>query len=383
MDSILVIGDIEPNLEALFNKVGYRLFCVNDKLSAPEIMRQQIIDLVLIDSTVDKFGHEYVTFLRTQDVTRDVPIIVLSPDKLQSLQIKELNFDKIEILQAPFSWGGVVSRIATKLRLRKISGKDMDRGSLSEVNAALRDINERHQKEINEARDIQNALLPKTLPVSDLFEVAAIYQPLEEVGGDFYAIEYTQTGLLRILSADVTGHGLPAAFIGSMTKLALVAVGKESPGDLLFGMNSLLAPIMPQGRFVTANAFSFDPNSGKLQFARAGGPQALLFNAQRNKFEEVKGDGFPLGFFEEGQYPTGQLQIEKEGVFIIVTDGITEAQNRDKQFFGFEGIIKSVQKTSSKDSAQTIIDTIMNDFNAFLDGRLLKDDVTLLVLVRH
>jgi sigma-B regulation protein RsbU (phosphoserine phosphatase) len=254
---------------------------------------------------------------------------------------------------------------------------------LSEVNASLRDINERHQKELHEARAIQSALLPKALPTSDLFEVAAIYQPLDEVGGDFYTIETTQSGQLRILSADVTGHGLPAAFIGSMTKLALVAVGKDSPGDLLFGMNALMAPIIPQGRFVTANAYSFHPSTGQLDFARAGGPQALLFNAERSKFEEVKGDGFPLGFFEEGEYPTGQLQMEKNDVFVVVTDGITEAQNRDKQFFGFEGIVKSVQKTKALDSAQVILDTVMSDFNAFLDGRLLKDDVTVLVLVRR
>jgi serine phosphatase RsbU (regulator of sigma subunit) len=383
MDSVLVIGGLDTKLKAFFEKIGYKLFFASETNSAPAIIRQNIIDLAIIDATTDKLGHEYIQFLKSTEGTRDIPLVVLSPDKLQTLQIKELNYDKVSVIQAPFSLGTVASNIATSLRLRKMSGKNADRASVSEINASLRDMNERHAKELAEAQAIQNSLLPKTLPQNDKFEIAAIYQPLEEVGGDFYAVDELGENLLRFISADVTGHGLPAAFIGSMTKLALVAVNKSDPGELLAGMNSLIAPIIPQGRFVTANAYTFNYESGELFFARAGGPQALLISSDRQKFEEIKGDGFPLGFFEEGEYPSGTIAMQTGDTFVVVTDGITEAQNRDSQFFGFEGIVNAVKKTVAGDSPDKIIQTILSDFNNFIDGRLLKDDVTVLVLVRR
>ena len=165
-----------------------------------------------------------------------------------------------------------------------------------------------------------------------------------------------------------------------MTKLALVAVRKESPGELLQGMNALMAPVIPQGRFVTANAYLFNPETKVLQYARAGGPQAVLLKRATNETIELLGDGFPLGFFEEGEYPTAEVILDSHDVLVVVTDGITEAQNRDSEFFGSEGVSKILKDTTASDSAPVILETIRKKFKAFLDGRILKDDVTVLVL---
>ena len=380
MDSILILGPVDTKLTAFMVKAGYRLFYPSAAKGFIDLIKEEVIDLVLIDSGEDKQGHEWIQILRTNEFTRDVPVVALSPDKLQTLQIKELSFERIEILQAPFSLGTVVSKIAIMLRLRKNSGKHEERATLGDVNAALRDLNERHAKELHEAHAIQSGLLPKALPVSEKFEVAAAYEPLEEVGGDFYSIEPTPSGAIQLLSADVTGHGLSAAFIGSMTKLALVAVRKESPGELLQGMNALMAPVIPQGRFVTANAYLFNPETKVLQYARAGGPQAVLLKRATNETIELLGDGFPLGFFEEGEYPTAEVILDSHDVLVVVTDGITEAQNRDSEFFGSEGVSKILKDTTASDSAPVILETIRKKFKAFLDGRILKDDVTVLVL---
>lgn len=380
MDSILIIGPLDSKVTDFLKKAGYRVLQQSGSQATPEIMREEFLDLAVIEAGTDKLAHEWVEFLRTQESTRDIPIVVLSPDKLQTLQVKELAYDKIEVLQAPYALGTVISKIATSLRLRKMSGRNEEKATLAEVNAALRDLNEYHQKELQDARDIQKSLLPKELPTGSTFEAAAVYDPLDKVGGDFYTIEYTSSRKLRLLSADVTGHGISAAFLGSMTKLALVATNKEDPGDLLQAMNSLMAPILPQGRFVTANAYLYDPESRMLTFARAGGPAAALFTRETGEVRELKGDGFPLGFFEEGEYPSEKTQMSAGDVLVVVTDGITEGQNRDKAFFGFEGIAQAIKKNNAQDSAAMILESIQQSFRSFMDGRILKDDVTILVL---
>jgi serine phosphatase RsbU (regulator of sigma subunit) len=380
MDSILLIGNVDPKLTAFMTKAGYKLHTKSDSKSIPELVRDEFIDIALIEDTKDKQIHEWIEFLRSQEQTRDIPIVALAADKLQTLQIRELSFDKIEVMQHPFSLGTIVSKLATLLRLRKMSGRNEEKASLAEVNAALRDMNERHTRELQDARNIQKALLPKELPSDETFEVSVAYDPLEEVGGDFYTVQKTVGGGVQLLSTDVTGHGLSAAFIGSMTKLALVAVAKESPGELLKGMNELMAPVLPQGRFVTANAYLYHPEEKKLYFARAGGPQAALLRLQTREILELKGDGFPLGFFEEGEYPTDSTPMESGDILVVVTDGVTEAQNRKKEFFGFEGITKVLETVTAEHSSQNILETIQKTFKSFLDGRILKDDVTILVL---
>lgn len=383
MDSILLVGPVDEKLLAFLRRVGYQLFHEKDQAGISGVVGKEVIDLILIDATLDRQGHEFCEFFRKTDGTKDVPMIILCPDRLQTLQIKELHFDKIDSIQAPFSLGTVASRIATQIRLRKMSGGKDWTASLSETNAALRDLNQRFQKELEEARSIQQALLPKNLPEGDSFSVAVQYKPLEEVGGDWYFINQEEDGAFSFLLADVTGHGLAAAFIGSMTKLALAAAERQVPGKMLGKMNELMAVHLPQGRFVTANAYHFAPSTGVLQYARAGGPQAIHFKSKTKETVELKGDGFPIGFFEEGEYSCEQTQMESGDILVVVTDGVTEAQNRNKNMFGIEGVVQSVKSIDQPSSAQEVLDKIKGDFDKFLDGRLIKDDVTVIVLKRN
>lgn len=382
MDSILIVGKTDDKVLTFFKKVGYKISYDSDPKGIATTIQDEIIDLVLIDSTQDRLGHEFVEFFRKTDKTREVPILVLSPDKLQTLQIKDLHYDKIECLQAPYSLGTIVSRVATQLRLRKMSGQNEETASLSEVNASLRDLNERYAKELEEAKAIQKSLLPRDLPTGPSYEVGALYQPLEGVGGDWYHAGLTPSGKVLMLIADVTGHGLPAAFIGSMTKLALIAAKKEEPSELLHEMNALMAPVIPQGRFVTGNAFLYDPESSKLLVARAGGAAAIHLKRASGETVELLGDGFPIGFFEDSSYTQVEATLASGDLLLIVTDGITEGQNRKKEFFGFEGLCQCLKSTSNSDTAEAVLNKIYDDFKKFLDGRIIKDDVTLLLLKR-
>ena len=184
--------------------------------------------------------------------------------------------------------------------------------------------------------------------------------------------------------ADVTGHGIAAAFLGSMTKLALTAASSEIPDELFHHMNRLLTPQMPPGRFITMSSVRYDPKSGKLQFAKAGHLPGLVIhkNASGASFEQLKAPGFAMGFQEEGMYQLNETTLQPEDLFILCTDGFTEGQNRSGVMYGLDGLAQSAINHISKGSVDEILKDILSDFNDFLEGRLLKDDLTLLILRR-
>ncbi len=380
MEQILVLGSQDQKLTGFLKKMGYGLIEYDGTNPLPEIIERNFLDLVLYDTRMDMEGHELISFLRSQEATRQVPIVCLTDRPRTKQNIKELGFDRIELFDHNYQIGKVVSSIATQMRMTKTAGKDERTASLLETNAALRDLTDHFKKELKEAREIQEALLPKKLPQGDDFEISVLYEPLEEVGGDWYFIGKDSQGRISIQIADVTGHGLSAAFVGSMTKLALTAVGEALPGEVLTKMNRLMAPQLPPGRFVTMGSYLFDPAKQELHFARAGHPPGLILRGSSREMIEVRGEGFAVGFFDDSEYVGGVSAFGPGDVFIAITDGISEQQNGKLETYGMERLANAVKNLPAATSADVIRDTIRRDIDAFRGQRSIKDDVSIIVL---
>lgn len=385
MDSILLLSSEEEKLARFLTKLGYSVLSPRQDKPLKDLLQQELLDLVIVDSLFELDCLELMLFLRGNENTRRVPIMCLTDSAAAVNRIKEANFDRVEVLPRPYSIGTVVSRIATQLRLRKLAGMDSSAASLAEINATLRDLNERFERELAEAKAIQHSLLPESIPQDDRYEIAVSYQPLEAVGGDWYYCEKQSNGTLTAQIADVTGHGLSAAFIGSMTKLAMSAAASNDhdPGKLLREMNRLMAPQLPGGRFVTIGAMSYEPDSGRLTYARAGHPAALHLARGRGSVTALAPDGFAVGFFNDSDYVTQTVELAPGDLAVLYTDGISEAQNRSKQQYGQQRLGDVLTVIASGTGAAESMTAILQDFEAFCDGRLLKDDVTLFVLRRN
>lgn len=370
MDSILLVGTKEPKLDALLEKLGAKVF--NSKKGSIGALTEPVIDAIIWE---DEDGDD---LLSLYDVFRGTPsckdasiVFAGAPARIELLKGKaDLRLETVSI---PYSVGTLVARIMGQLRQRKMESG----GTLADINAQLRDLTDRFRKELEEAREIQESLLPKSFPPDSRYEIAVEYEPLDGVGGDWYGFQAHESGAISMQIADVTGHGLPAAFLGSMTKLALVASGKESPGELFERMNSLLTPQLPSGRFITMAGFRYEPDSGDLQFARAGHLPGILVRAS-GEIEQLKGDGFALGFMDEAFFVEVKTKLEKGDAFVLCTDGITEVQNRSGVMLGLEGTANAAKGETAKDMVQSILARV----EEFREERLLKDDVTLIVLKR-
>jgi len=382
LDSLLVFGSKDEKLTGFLKKMGYNLISPGDQDLIPELVEKSMVDLILIDSRIETQAVDLCEFLRAQDSTKQVPIVFVSANREELAEIKSLGLPKLEFVAAPYSIGSVVSKIATQVRLRKMAGEDEGNASIGEVNARLRDLNQRFTKQLQEAQAIQLSLIPKVLPQDHRFDLAVAYQPLEQVGGDWYYAAFSPSNKLSVQIADVTGHGLSAAFICAMTKLALIAAERELPHELLRQMNMLMSTSLHSGTFVTAFSYLYDPASGHLDFARAGHPPGLLLDRAKGEVSQLKSDGFAFGFFAMSEYSHGQATLGINDVLMIYTDGLSEAQDRNGVSYGYQRPSDLLRDLDPGLSSAEMLSVLLEDFDSFRDGRLLKDDTTAIMLKR-
>jgi serine phosphatase RsbU (regulator of sigma subunit) len=383
MDLIYYFGDErERQLPQFLERLGYAVTSPSPSSPVVEAIHGQNVDLIVLDGRLSSGLVDLCAFFRAQEATREVPIVCIAPEYQRTIEAFDV-FERVEVVPSPLSVGALASRIATQLRLRKAAGLSNERSSLAEINAALRDHNTRFQKDLEEARAIQQGLLPKELPSDSRFQMAVSYQPLEQVGGDWYFVDFPERKNLRLHIADVSGHGLPAAFIGSMAKLAMVAAERERPDELLAVMNKYLAPQLPSGRFMTMGICLYDPATGRVQWSRAGHGPALILNRSINHVTQLLGAGFPLGFVADASYELIEHTLEPGDSLLLYTDGVTEAQNRDMEQFGVERLSEALSAAPQDVASGEMLRSIVDTFTTFLEGRLLKDDVTLMLLRRE
>lgn len=381
MDTVFLAPTNDESLPRFLEKLGYDVIVADPERPVVAQLVQRVLDAIIVDGRGSDHYKELCEFLRSNEPTKNVPILLIVPNEQDVEEIKALNLDKVDLVLVPFSIGSLAGRLATRLRMGKIQGLDPLKASLAEVNATLRDLNLRMRKERDEARVVQQALLPASLPKSEAYEIAAIYQPLDEVGGDWYFSEVADEKVLLGL-ADVTGHGLAAAFLGAMTKLAMFAAGSREPASLLSEVNRLMAPHLPDGRFVTMLTALYDPVNGLFSYTNAGHPPCIMYSSQEGIARELPGKGFPIGFLDDSVYTAHEAILEPGDVIVLLTDGLTEAQNRSAEMYGTKRLLDLVTARASEASTQELSEEIMADLHQFKDGRILKDDVTIMTLKR-
>ena len=201
------------------------------------------------------------------------------------------------------------------------------------------------QKELEVARRIQLSILPAEFPHSANFRVAARYVPMTSVAGDFYDFIVADDRQAGILIVDVSGHGVPAALIASMVKLAATSQRAQAtdPSSFLSGMNSALLG-NTQNQFVTAAYVHLNSESQELRYSAAGHPPMLLL--RQGNVQEVQENGLILAAFDFARYSNAAHRLEQGDRLLLYTDGIVEATDASGKFFGQDGLSDLLRATS-------------------------------------
>jgi len=239
---------------------------------------------------------------------------------------------------------------------------------------------ERIQHQLELARNIQRGLLPKELPKSAYFELHAITQPSREVGGDYYDILCLPGDRFGINVADVSGKGLPSAMMAATLQGAFAAVALGAPDleELFRRVNDLLCDRTLPDMYATL-FYGVLNSTGRFAYASAGHPPSLIVRAATGTIERLENANFPIGLFSGAPFASDSVKLEPGDSLVIYSDGITEAQNVDDQFFG-EPRLLEVLKGCARRRAAEICDRVMNAINTFVGRAPQADDITLVIL---
>jgi phosphoserine phosphatase RsbU/P len=231
------------------------------------------------------------------------------------------------------------------------------------------------QKELEVARRIQLSILPADFPLSANFRVAARYVPMTSVAGDFYDFLVSDDTQAGLLIADVSGHGVPAALIASMVKLAASSQrgNAADPAGLLKAMNTTLCG-NTRGQFVTAAYVHLDTEAGELRYSAAGHPAMLLLRG--GEVTPVIENGLMLAVFDSSDYATTVRPLVPGDRILLYTDGIVEAEDRRGEEFGQERLCALVRESAGLAHAETA-DMILSSVQQWSAEQ--DDDMTLLV----
>lgn len=238
------------------------------------------------------------------------------------------------------------------------------------------------EKSVEQAKERQLHLLPIEPKPDDVAEIAVVYRPLQSVSGDFLDFYSLEDNRFGVAIGDVSGHGVEAAIIMGMAKMAL-RIRSQALGTVAERMtyaNRDLYRELQRTAFVTCFFGLIDRGTRRLSYVRAGHPPPLLRRSGTSR--TLDGNGLPFGADEGKRFAAGleekEIQLAPGDVVLLYTDGVTEAGTPEQ--FGEQRLQKALLAAPADAPAQAILASVVGALDAYLAGTPLSDDVTLICL---
>jgi len=241
------------------------------------------------------------------------------------------------------------------------------------------------RRDLQGAKDVQQAFFPAESLAIPSLSCATLYRPAHEIGGDYYDFLSLQDGRWGIAIGDVCGKGIGAALIMASLHASLRAQALHSHRNLsaLIGdVNRLVFESSPTHLFASLFYGEYDPEALTLNYVNAGhNPPIVIRTGNRSPqmlYLKAAG-GIPVGVAPDSQFGSRTFQLETNDVVVAYTDGITEAQNRDGDFWGQQKLEELLLSSRHK-APQQIIEDVLNKLTEFVSGHPQRDDITLVVM---
>ena len=366
---VLVADDQPDILEALrwlLSGEGYDAQFVDSTQGVLDRLHAESFDLLLMDlnytrdTTSGREGLALIPRVREHDPA--LPIVVMTGWGSVDTAVEAMRLGAKSFVQKPWDDNA----------LREIVGREIDDGR-----AARRQDRKQH-REREEARMIQQALLPAAMPQTAGVQIAASWQPADGVGGDCFDL-ITTGALVGVVIADVAGKGLPAALLMSNLQAAVRAFAQSGaePAAICGNVNRLLCRHMVSGRFVTFCFTWVDVARKALTYANAGHNPPLLVRAD-GSVERLAEGGMVMGVFADVAFKQAEVRIAPGDRLVFYTDGITEAPDPSGEEFGEDRLAAAV-RSAPHSSADALKDHVLHQLDSFTGGTF-ADDATLIVV---
>lgn len=238
-------------------------------------------------------------------------------------------------------------------------------------------------EEMRAATRIQNSILPSADPEIPSFQLAARYAPMTAVAGDFYDFQLIRPGCLGVVVADVAGHGVPAALVASMVKVAVsaqTAIATE-PGKVIAGLNSTLCH-QAHGQYATAVYVVLDQAKQMGCYSAAGHPPMLLWRRADRTLLKLNEGGLLLGVRPSEEYAQTEFSLETGDRLLVYTDGVVEAENARGEAFG-QARLDEFMTTHQDLPAEQFVDRLLDEVLGWPQNPSTgeqADDITVVVI---
>lgn len=235
------------------------------------------------------------------------------------------------------------------------------------------------------AMEVQRSLLPMRDPRVAGLDIAGRSLYCDETGGDYYDFIQPPTqnpGTIGLVMGDVSGHGIPSALLMATARAFIRqrSTWDGSLADIVHDVNRQLAhDVENSSSFMTLFYLNVDRVARKLSWVRAGHDPAILYDPQEDCFDELMGEGLPLGVDADWSYKVNERQGLKDGQIIVLgTDGTWEAHNAEGVMFGKQPLLDAIRQKKDR-PAREILEAVVDALNRFRGNCELEDDVTLMV----
>lgn len=367
--TILIVDDNEDMrnfIKTLLQK-HYNVILAENGEEGITSARNQNPELIITDVMMPVMnGFDMTYIIKNDEKLKTTPVIMLTADTDLMSKVAGLEYGADDYLHKPFNTIELLTRITSLLKNY-------------EYQQIISRRNEEIENELEVARLLQERLLPSSMPEISGYHEHAIYIPMDKIGGDFYDVE-NRDGFLNIFIADVSGHGLPGAFLATITKIALENITvRASTNKVLYQLNNVILNHTVRSNFVTAFFAMIEINTNIMRYASAGHCSSILYRKKNDEFIDLTTRGTPLGWFNNIRIEEKTIQLESGDRIVFYTDGITECNNLSTGMFEDANFKKIIKKYSSHKS-DIFSRELMNELEAYNGSKSFEDDITMVVV---
>ncbi|MFC1501811.1 SpoIIE family protein phosphatase [bacterium] len=362
-----IVQPVYPEISSIQNPIGMIHLILDKRVIRREISaaRRRVFGVFVLVLFVGNLGIFLLIYL------------MMSPFKKLANWVRELGRGE-EQSEVEFDSDDEIGEIA------KAFNEITEKFRKSQENLAEQ---ERLQKEMQVAQEIQQTLLPSAFPEIEGYEIASYYEAAKEVGGDYFDFVEVDKDTLGIVVADVSGKGVPGSLVMTMIRTALrtEARGNKNAADVLARVNDFVMNDMKRGMFVTIFYIILDSKNRIINYASAGHNPMILYRKSTKKSFYLNPRGFPIGInlpdkdLFKNSIESDSLRLKEGDVLIVYTDGITEAMNPNRERFGDERFLTTIRKYGSK-KVDPLVDKIRDEITMFTEGHAQSDDITLVAI---
>jgi len=324
-----------------------------------DVLSENKFDLIISDLQMPKIdGIDVLNACKKK--SPDTEVLIVTGYGSIKTAVKAMKLGAFDYLSKPVDVEELRMKVSQALKHKELIIQ------IAEQQKALNEFNDMIQRDLKLAEQIHQSLIPETLKNSKI-EIAVNYKPMIGLGGDFADIYFDGDRYLYLTLIDVTGHGISAALLVNRISSEVRKLVRDElePNEILYYLNNFIIDVFDQtGMFLTAFTLKIDFSNLLMTYSGSAHPPIILWKKEKRKFEKISSQNVIVGFEKVGltNFSQDSIQLNSGDKLVIYTDGIVEAEDRNRKALGVNGFVKIIDELNSEPPG-LLVENILTKLN--------------------